>query len=52
MPKLISKPTLVQAAGNPPKQIEEFIGCVNSETSEVSIYKNDTVVNFRVFIKV
>jgi hypothetical protein len=37
MPKLISKPTLVQAAGNPPKQIEEFIGCVNSETSEVSI---------------
>ncbi|HEX9135774.1 MAG TPA: cupin domain-containing protein [Nitrospirota bacterium] len=33
----IQKPTLIQAAGNPPKQIEEFIGRVNSRTSEVSI---------------
>ncbi len=33
----ISKPTIVQAAGNKPKQIEEFIGRVNSNTSALSI---------------
>jgi mannose-6-phosphate isomerase-like protein (cupin superfamily) len=33
----IEKPTLIRAAGNPPKQIEEFIGRVNSRTQEVSI---------------
>ena len=33
----IQKPTLIQAAGSPPKQIEEFVGKVNSRTSEVSI---------------
>ena len=37
MPKIIKKPTIIQAAGDPPKQIEEFIGCVNSENPEVSI---------------
>jgi mannose-6-phosphate isomerase-like protein (cupin superfamily) len=37
MPKLISGPTVVQAAGNKPKTIEEFIGRVNSGTSAVSI---------------
>jgi mannose-6-phosphate isomerase-like protein (cupin superfamily) len=35
--KHIIKPTVVQAAGTPPKQIEEFIGRVNSQTAEVSI---------------
>jgi quercetin dioxygenase-like cupin family protein len=35
--KLIESPTRIQAAGNPPKQIEEFIGRVNTGTSEVSI---------------
>ncbi len=35
--KHIMKPTVIRAAGNPPKQIEEFIGRVNSGTSEVSI---------------
>src|SRR5512143_3515706 len=35
--KHIQKPTLIQAAGIPPKQIEEFIGRANSQTSEVSI---------------
>jgi mannose-6-phosphate isomerase-like protein (cupin superfamily) len=34
---LIEKPTTIQAAGQPPKQIEEFIGRVNSETAAVSI---------------
>jgi len=37
MAKLIAKPTIVQAAGNKPKVIEEFIGRVNSGTAGVSI---------------
>jgi len=37
MAKLIEKSTLIQAAGQPPKTIEEFIGRVNSGTSAVSI---------------
>jgi quercetin dioxygenase-like cupin family protein len=35
--KHITQPTIIQAAGTPPKQIEEFIGRANSHTSEVSI---------------
>jgi len=37
MPILIAKPTVVQAAGNKPKVIQEFIGRVNSATADVSI---------------
>jgi ethanolamine utilization protein EutQ len=37
MPILIEKPTRIEAAGNKPKLIEEFIGCVNSGTSQLSI---------------
>jgi quercetin dioxygenase-like cupin family protein len=37
MAKLIFAPTRIEAAGTPPKTIEEFIGRVNSETAEVSI---------------
>ena len=37
MAKLITSPTRIQAAGNKPKSIEEFIGRVNSGTSELSI---------------
>jgi len=37
MPKLIPKPTRIQAAGNKPKIIEEFIGRVNSGDTQVSI---------------
>lgn len=33
----IDKPSIVQAAGNKPKMIEEFIGRVNSGTEELSI---------------
>ena len=33
----IRQPTLIQAHGTPPKTIEEFIGRVNSRTSNVSI---------------
>jgi mannose-6-phosphate isomerase-like protein (cupin superfamily) len=35
--KHIQKPMVIQAAGSPPKQIEEFVGRVNSRTSEISI---------------
>jgi quercetin dioxygenase-like cupin family protein len=37
MPKLIEAPTVVEAAGNKPKRIEEFIGRVNSRTEVVSV---------------
>ena len=37
MARLIQKPTRIEAAGEPPKLIEEFIGRVNSRTEAVSI---------------
>ena len=37
MHKLIEKPAIVQAAGNKPKIIEEYVGRVNSGTDVVSI---------------
>jgi mannose-6-phosphate isomerase-like protein (cupin superfamily) len=37
MPRLIPGPSTVEAAGNIPKLIEEFIGLVNSGTDAVSI---------------
>lgn len=37
MPTLIGRPTIVQAAGNKPKIIEEYIGRVNSKTDQVSV---------------
>jgi mannose-6-phosphate isomerase-like protein (cupin superfamily) len=37
MPRLIEKPTVVEAAGNKPKQIQEFVGHVNSGHSTVSV---------------
>jgi mannose-6-phosphate isomerase-like protein (cupin superfamily) len=33
----IEKPTIIKAAGNKPKIIEEFIGRVNSQTAQVSV---------------
>src|SRR5438034_11342094 len=39
MPTLIPKPTIIEAAGNKPKRIEEFVGRVNSKTAAVSIAK-------------
>ncbi len=35
----IKKPTIIKAAGNKPKIIEEYIGRVNSGTDGVSIAK-------------
>ncbi len=37
MPRLIERPTTIQAAGNKPKQIHEFAGRVNSGHSGVSV---------------
>jgi mannose-6-phosphate isomerase-like protein (cupin superfamily) len=37
MPRLIPGPTIVQAAGNKPKQIQEFVGRVNSGHENVSV---------------
>ncbi len=37
MPILIKKPTIVSAAGNKPKVIEEYIGRVNSKTEDLSV---------------
>jgi quercetin dioxygenase-like cupin family protein len=37
MANLILQPTVIPAAGTPPKIIEEFFGRVNSHTAEISI---------------
>jgi mannose-6-phosphate isomerase-like protein (cupin superfamily) len=37
MPTHIQSPTVITAAGNKPKRIEEFIGRVNSNTQALSI---------------
>lgn len=37
MPTLISKPTRIEAAGNKPKIIEEFVGRVNSQATALSV---------------
>jgi mannose-6-phosphate isomerase-like protein (cupin superfamily) len=39
MARLISNPTVIPAAGTPPKIIEEFVGRVNSQNSTISIAK-------------
>lgn len=37
MPRSITQPTVIEAAGNKPKLIEEFVGRVNTGTESVSI---------------
>ena len=37
MPKLISRPNVIPAAGNKPKRIEEYVGRVNSGHATVSV---------------
>jgi mannose-6-phosphate isomerase-like protein (cupin superfamily) len=39
MPKLIDTPAVIEAAGNKPKRIEEFVGKVNTESPEISVAK-------------
>jgi ethanolamine utilization protein EutQ (cupin superfamily) len=36
-PRHVPKPTIVEAAGTPPKRIEEIVGRVNTDTASVSI---------------
>ncbi len=37
MPRLIARPSVVEAAGNVPKQIEEYVGRVNSGDGGLSV---------------
>lgn len=37
MPTHLQSPTIIEAAGNKPKRIEEYIGRVNSKTAAVSV---------------
>ena len=37
MPTLIDSPTRIEAAGNKPKLIDEYVGRVNSSTSSLSV---------------
>ena len=37
MPTFIAQPTRIEAAGNKPKLIDEYIGRVNSKTSSASV---------------
>jgi ethanolamine utilization protein EutQ (cupin superfamily) len=39
MPTIIKNPKRIEAAGNKPKIIDEFIGRVNSSTEQISIAK-------------
>lgn len=37
MARVIEQPTVIEAAGEPPKRIEEFVGRVNSASAALSI---------------
>ena len=39
MPTLIESPSIIEAAGNKPKIIREYIGRINSSTQNISIAK-------------
>jgi len=47
LPRLIEAPTVVQAAGTPPKRIEEYIGRVNSGHSAVSVARMKSPAGWR-----
>jgi quercetin dioxygenase-like cupin family protein len=47
MADLIERPTLVNAAGRPPKRIEEFIGRLSTGTGEVSIARMQSPPGWR-----
>ena len=42
MAEFIDSPTLIEAPGNIPKIIKEFVGCVNTGTQGVSIAKMES----------
>jgi mannose-6-phosphate isomerase-like protein (cupin superfamily) len=37
VPRLIDSPSAIEAAGSPPKRIEEFVGRVNSSDDRISV---------------
>ena len=37
MPRIIESPSIIEAAGNKPKRIEEYVGRVNSNHAQVSV---------------
>lgn len=37
MPKIIKAPSIIKAAGNKPKIIEEYVGRVNTQNDDISI---------------
>lgn len=39
MPTHVRQPTIIQAAGNKPKRIEEYVGRVTTQTAGVSVAK-------------
>ncbi|MCP5115498.1 MAG: cupin [bacterium] len=47
MPKLIETPNRIEAAGNKPKLIEEYVGRVNSATEAVSIARMRSPAGWR-----
>ena len=47
MPKLIAGPTVVQAAGTPPKRIEEYAGHVNTGHGSVSVARMRSPAGWR-----
>ena len=47
MPTLIAAPSIVQAAGTPPKRIEEFVGRVNSGHQAVSVARMTSPAGWR-----
>jgi hypothetical protein len=47
MPRVIASPTVVQAAGTPPKRIEEYVGRVNSGHASVSVARMRSPAGWR-----
>ena len=47
MPRLISAPAIVEAAGTPPKRIEEYAGRVNSGHASVSVARMQSPQGWR-----
>jgi ethanolamine utilization protein EutQ (cupin superfamily) len=47
MPEFIDSPSIIKAPGNIPKIIKEFIGCVNSNTQEISIARMESPADWK-----
>jgi mannose-6-phosphate isomerase-like protein (cupin superfamily) len=47
VPRLITSPAIVEAAGTPPKRIEEFVGRVNSGHTALSVARMRSPAGWR-----